>query len=134
MKNQGTRRIGLIIICAVLTPFSLDVVWNLLPLASFKTAGFLYSLLCFVFFVLIVWLFSVACTRLTKAIDAHHALLFTLASLIAMRIQHLVVDQPHAIELNQALALTFACLLVFSVYLLRSRKSILGERKQTEDK
>lgn len=134
MKAAGTRRIGLIILCAVLTPFSLDVVWNLLPLASLKTAGFLYSFICFVIFVLIVWLFSFACMKLTQSIDAQHALLFTLATLISMRIQHLIVDQPHAIELNQALALTFACLLVFSVYLLRNRKSILAKKKTTENK
>ena len=129
----GLRRIGLITLCAVLTPFPFDIVWNLLPLAAIEAPGFLYFFLCFIIFVFIVVLLNLACTTLTGAIDAQHALLFTLVAMIAMRINHLIVDLPHAIELNQALAMTFACLLVFSAYLLRSRKLFWWKRKTRKD-
>lgn len=133
MNVDGFRRIGLTFLCAVLTPFSVDILWNLLPLSSIKAPGFLYSFVCFIIFALIVALLSQACAKLTRPIDAQHAMLFTLVAMIAMRINHLIVDQPHAIELNQALAMTFACLLVFSGYLLWNRKSFLGKRKASND-
>lgn len=133
MMVGGFRRIGLIALCAVLTPFPLDIVWNLLPLANIEAPGFVYSFLCFIIFVFIVGLLNLACTTLTGTIDAQHALLFTLMAMIAMRINHLIVDHPQAIELNQALAMTFACLLVFSFHLLRNRKPLWGKRKTTKD-
>ena len=133
MIVDGFRRIGLISLCAVLTPFPLDIVWNLLPLAAIEAPGFVYSFFCFVIFVVIVVLLNLACTTLTGPIDAAHALLFTLLAMIAMRINHLIVDLPHAIELNQALAMTFACLIVFSAYLLRSPKSFWNKRKTRKD-
>ena len=129
----GFRRVGLIALCAILTPFPFDIVWNLLPLSSIEAPGFVYFFLCFVVFVFIVSLLNLACTKLTGPIDAPHALLFTLLAMIAMRINHLIVDHPHAIELNQALAMTFACLLVFSAYLLRNRKSFWTKRKPRKD-
>lgn len=129
----GFRRIGLIALCAILTPFPFDIVWNLLPLSSIEAPGFVYFFLSFVIFVFIVSLLNLACTKLTGTIDAQHALLFTLVAMIAMRVNHLIVDHPHAIELNQALAMTFACLLVFSAHLLRNRKFPWLKRKKTKD-
>lgn len=133
MTVGGFRRIGIIALCAVLTPFPFDIVWDLLPLAAIEAPGFVYSFLCFIIFVVIVVVLNLACTTLTGPIDAPHALLFTLLAMIAMRINHLIVDLPHAIELNQALAMTFACLLVFSAYLLRNRKSFWTKRKPRKD-
>ena len=47
MNVDGFRRIGLTFLCAVLTPFSLDIVWNLLPTLQHQSPGILVFLRVF---------------------------------------------------------------------------------------
>lgn len=114
-KLQG---FGLIVLCAVLTPFLLDICLGLLPFIQPTAPGIVYTFICLGLFVAIVGLLAAICIRLVPALNAANALLFTLVSLVAMRIDHLLTDQPQFVELNEAIGLILACLIVFCTYLL----------------
>ncbi|MCY4143429.1 MAG: hypothetical protein OXG08_07075 [Gammaproteobacteria bacterium] len=108
---------GLIVVCAVLIPFLLDLCLALLPFVKPAPPGISYTLVCLGLLVVIVGILATICIRLAPSFNAANALLFTFAALVVMRIDHLLSERPQFVELNEAVALIFACLLVFGSYL-----------------
>ena len=110
---------GLIALCALLTPFLLDICQGLFPFLRPSPSAIAYASICFGLFLLIVTVSAMVCIRLVPSLNAANALLFTFVAMVSMRINHLMEDQAHYIEIGEAIGLILACLLVFGFHLLR---------------
>ena len=113
------KRVGLIAVTAILTPFLFDVVLSAVALQTPPPFNILYVLSCLVLHCLIVGLFAFILHRLLKQTDVALASFFTVAALVMTRLNQLMFEEPFTVAVYEGATLLAACLLVFGLILWR---------------
>ena len=123
MNVKAIGKIGLLLLCAVLLPFLLDVILGVFNYTANADSPILHGCISFVIIFPLILGSLYASERLTSALELHHVMMFSLFALIVFRIEHLMVEMPTPLEVSEALVVITSCLLSFCIQWIKMRSA-----------